>query len=132
MESICKILKNFPSAIYPVIFRRYHDQDFIFIVTHIINHQLRVRMGNNQWKLIKLKIKKIIDVLRVHNKTNITKPGGNQIQTLTVEVVPTKSAENSKLSMSVCNFQSMKSPVKLNSRLSKFFCYITWFVISPV
>ena len=46
-------------------------------------------MGNNQWKLIKLKIKKIIDVLRVHNKTNITKPGGNQIQTLTVEVVPT-------------------------------------------
>ena len=34
-------------------------------------------------------------------------------------------------SRSVCNFQSMKSPVKLNSLLSKFFCYITWFVISP-
>ena len=32
---------------------------------------------------------------------------------------------------SVCNFQSMKSPVELNSLLSKFFCYITWFVISP-
>ena len=31
----------------------------------------------------------------------------------------------------VCNFQSMKSPVELNSLLSKFFCYITWFVISP-
>ena len=27
---------------------------------------------------------------------------------------------------SVCNFQSMKSPVELNSLLSKFFCYITW------
>ena len=26
---------------------------------------------------------------------------------------------------SVCNFQNMKSPVKLNSLLSKFFCYIT-------
>ena len=26
---------------------------------------------------------------------------------------------------SVCNFQSMKSPVELNSLLSKFFCYIT-------
>ena len=34
-------------------------------------------------------------------------------------------------SRSVCNFQSMKSPVELNSLLSKFFCYITWFVISP-
>ena len=32
---------------------------------------------------------------------------------------------------SVCNFQSMKSPVELNSPLLKFFCYITWFVISP-
>ena len=31
----------------------------------------------------------------------------------------------------VCNFQSMKSPVELNSLLSKFFCYITYFVISP-
>ena len=31
---------------------------------------------------------------------------------------------------SVCNFQSMKSPVELNSLLSKLFCYITWFVIS--
>ena len=28
--------------------------------------------------------------------------------------------------VSVCNFQSMKSPVELNSLLSKFFCYITW------
>ena len=26
----------------------------------------------------------------------------------------------------VSNFQSMKSPVQLNSLLSKFFCYITW------
>ena len=31
---------------------------------------------------------------------------------------------------SVCNFQSMKTPVKLNNLLSKFFCCITWFVIS--
>ena len=29
----------------------------------------------------------------------------------------------------VCNFQSMKTPVELNSLLSEFFCYITWFVI---
>ena len=34
------------------------------------------------------------------------------------------------VSNSVCNFQSMKSPVELNSLFSKFFCYITWFVIS--
>ena len=26
----------------------------------------------------------------------------------------------------VCNFQSMKCSVELNSLLSKFFCYITW------
>ena len=32
---------------------------------------------------------------------------------------------------SVCNFQSMKSPMEVNSLLSKFFCYITWFVIPP-
>ena len=31
-----------------------------------------------------------------------------------------------KTSMSVCNFQSMKSPVELNCLFSKFFCYITW------
>ena len=29
----------------------------------------------------------------------------------------------------VCNFQSIKTPVELNSLLSKVFCYITWFVI---
>ena len=34
------------------------------------------------------------------------------------------------LQYTVCNFQSMKSSVELNSLLSKFFCYITWFVIS--
>ena len=33
--------------------------------------------------------------------------------------------------MPVCNFQSTKSPVELNSPLSKLFCYITWLVISP-
>ena len=33
--------------------------------------------------------------------------------------------------LTVCNFQYMKTPVELNSLLSKFFCYITWFVISP-
>ena len=27
---------------------------------------------------------------------------------------------------SVCNFQSMKSPLELNGVLSKFFCFITW------
>ena len=31
----------------------------------------------------------------------------------------------------VCNFQPMKSPVELNSLLSKFLCYITWFAKSP-
>ena len=31
---------------------------------------------------------------------------------------------------SVCNFQSIKNFVELNSLFSKFFCYITWFVIS--
>ena len=36
-----------------------------------------------------------------------------------------------KIQCSVCNFQSMKSPMELNCLFSKFFCYITWFVISP-
>ena len=31
----------------------------------------------------------------------------------------------------VCNFQSMNSPMELNSLLSKFFCYITGLVTSP-
>ena len=31
----------------------------------------------------------------------------------------------------VCNFESMKSPMELNNLFSKLFCYITWFVISP-
>ena len=33
--------------------------------------------------------------------------------------------------ITVCNFNSMKSSVELNSLLSRFFGYITWFVISP-
>ena len=36
-----------------------------------------------------------------------------------------------RFAVSVCNFQSVKSPVELNSLLSKFFSYIIWFVISP-
>ena len=35
------------------------------------------------------------------------------------------------LSITVCNFQSIKSPMELYSFLSKLFCYITWLVISP-
>ena len=31
------------------------------------------------------------------------------------------------LQLSLCNFQSIKSPVELNSLFLKFFCYITWF-----
>ena len=33
-------------------------------------------------------------------------------------------------SCSACHCQSMKSPVELNSLFSKFFCYVTWFVLS--
>ena len=80
MESICKILENFLSAIYPVRFPRHPDQECILIVPDIINHQLRIGMGitnENKWKL---KIEKIIDILTIHNiTTNITKSGGNQI-----------------------------------------------------
>ena len=32
----------------------------------------------------------------------------------------------------VCNFQSIKSPVELNSLLSKFSCYITWLLYQLV
>ena len=39
--------------------------------------------------------------------------------------------KNVYLPISVCNFPSMKSPVELNNLSSKFFCYITWSVISP-
>ena len=33
--------------------------------------------------------------------------------------------------ITVCNFQSVETTVELNSLSSKFFCCITWFVISP-
>ena len=36
----------------------------------------------------------------------------------------------SNICSTVCNFQSMKSPVELDSLFSKLFCYITSFVIS--
>ena len=89
MESIWKILENFSLVIYPVRFRRYSSQDCIFIAPDIINHQLRITMGSTQWKIIKTSIENIIDVPRVHNiTTNITKLGGNQIQTWTAEVTP--------------------------------------------
>ena len=42
-----------------------------------------------------------------------------------------KAEKVSEFLISVCNFQSMKSPVELNSLLSTFFCYVTWFVKSP-
>ena len=35
------------------------------------------------------------------------------------------------LDCSVCNFQSMNSPMEFNSLFSKFFCYITGIVTSP-
>ena len=34
-----------------------------------------------------------------------------------------------ELPETVCNFHSMKTPVELNSLLSKFFCHVIWFVI---
>ena len=40
------------------------------------------------------------------------------------------TAESSLLYIAVCNFQSMKIPVELNNLLSKFFCFITWFVMT--
>ena len=42
-----------------------------------------------------------------------------------------KKSKKKNSIITVCNFQSMKSPVELNSLFSKFFCYITWFIISP-
>ena len=53
MESMCNILEKFSLAIYPVRFRQFPDQDCIFIVSDIINQQLWIRMGSNQWKLVK-------------------------------------------------------------------------------
>ena len=38
-----------------------------------------------------------------------------------------KSLKKSCFISLVCNFQSMKSPVELNSLLLKFFCHVTWF-----
>ena len=42
-----------------------------------------------------------------------------------------QTAQKMKFCITVCNFQSMKSTVELNRLFLKFFCYITWFVISP-
>ena len=39
-----------------------------------------------------------------------------------------KRQQRVRVNGAVCNFQYMKSPVKLNGLLSKFFCYITCFV----
>ena len=58
--------------------------------------------------------------------------------TMSWEMKPTSSPEHfvgfthtiSQNTISVCNFQSMKSPVERNNLLPKFFCYITWFVIT--
>ena len=36
------------------------------------------------------------------------------------------------INYTACNFQSMKSFMDLNSLFSKFFCYITWFIITAV
>ena len=52
MESVCKILENVYSIIYPLRFRQYSDQDCTFVGSDILNHQLRIRMGINQRKLI--------------------------------------------------------------------------------
>ena len=41
-------------------------------------------------------------------------------------IVTIHNSDNLVFVLPVCNFQSMKSPVELNSLLSKFFCYITW------
>ena len=38
----------------------------------------------------------------------------------------TYSTHAQEVHKTVCNFQSMKTPVELNSLLSKVFCYITW------
>ena len=52
MGSVCKILENFSSVIYPSRFCRYFDQDCTFLGSDIISYQLRIRMGSNQRKLI--------------------------------------------------------------------------------
>ena len=51
MESICKILENVSSMIYPLRFRQYSDQGCRFVGSDITNLQLRIRMGGNQRKL---------------------------------------------------------------------------------
>ena len=52
MEFACKILENFSLVIYPIKFLHYSDQYCIFVGSDIINHQLKIRMGSNQRKLI--------------------------------------------------------------------------------
>ena len=44
------VLEDFSSVIYHVRFRRYSDQDFIFIESDIINYTARIRMGSKQKK----------------------------------------------------------------------------------
>ena len=45
-------------------------------------------------------------------------------QIMTKKTLSLKKKKNNAIT--VCNFQSMKSPVELNSFLSKLFCCITW------
>ena len=47
MESMCKILEIILPAIYPVRFRRYPDKDCIFILSDIMNHQLK----ESEWEV---------------------------------------------------------------------------------
>ena len=53
------------------------------------------------------------------------------ITNMVAKVFCPKNRLSKIFTITVWNFQSMKSPVELNSLLLKFFCYITWLVISP-
>ena len=46
---------------------------------------------------------------------------------LTFLTIAPTSIDDSYFIIAVCYFQSMNSPMELNSLLLKLFCYITWF-----
>ena len=52
IESVCKILENLYSFIFPVKIRRYSDQGCICIGSNIINQKFRIRMGSSRRKEI--------------------------------------------------------------------------------
>ena len=79
------------------------------------------------WHFFLLRLKLYADLIKAHGFSflNLINFIVNTLKITQTDQKPTFKQFDDYL-YTVCNFQSMKSPLELNSLLSKFFCYITW------